>query len=204
MWLDGVWVFFGSLSVCGSASGYAVRGLMGALFWCGALPEWAGREGGPGLRGTDVLIDEAGESKFRQSKAHKNYVHAEEMNEGVLRTVGSKLTFGYFCSATKVPRRRRPRRGGETALKQAVFTSLDAKHRFHCPQKPPPCKGKAVGPRAPIEPPRGTGEQGMALAGRQSEKRGTSSQACPSLFRRPGPEAPPPAGPPAAISPRST
>ena len=51
---------------------------------------------------------------FVRDEAHKNYVQQKEVNEGVLRTAGSKLTFGYFCSATKVT----PRRGGEIAKNQ--------------------------------------------------------------------------------------
>ena len=69
MLLDGLLGSSCSLSAGGSASGYAVRGLMGALLWCGALPQWAGREAGPGLTGTDVLVIEAGVPRFRQGEA---------------------------------------------------------------------------------------------------------------------------------------
>ena len=47
---------------------------------------------------------------FVRSEAHKNYVPAKEVDKGILRTAGSKLTFGYFCSVTKVTPA-----GGETA-----------------------------------------------------------------------------------------
>ena len=122
---------------------------MGALFRCGALLLVGRPPGRPRALTAAALKAEAGVLKFRQSEAALKPRLRTQVDKGVLRTAGSKLTFAYFCSATKVGPA-----GGETAYKSAGCIIISDEHRIKASTHPQmkillPAEKSGRGPQGP-------------------------------------------------------
>ena len=78
------------------------------------------------------------------ARPRENFACRRRRTKGSPETVGFRRTFPRFSCGRKPG----PRRGGETALKQAECISLGAAHRLNHLSKPNPRKGKRQDPGA--------------------------------------------------------